>query len=108
VRIHFLSQPWASALPPSESVATWTQQVVRRLGPEHDAHVWGHRYGEEPAVARDHGVDYHFVVGNGDYRLGQLPNASVRFRPSRKPLRRGLLGWDVITDRVREIYSWSL
>jgi glycosyltransferase involved in cell wall biosynthesis len=86
VRIHFLSQPWASALPPSESIATWTQQVARRLTSEHDVHVWGHRYRHEPAFVRDQGVSYRFVVGNGDYRLGQLAGASVRFRPLRKPL----------------------
>ena len=33
VRIAFLTQPWARALPPSESVAIWTQAVATRLAP---------------------------------------------------------------------------
>jgi glycosyltransferase involved in cell wall biosynthesis len=86
MRIHFLTQPWASALPPSESIATWTQQVARRLAPDHDVVVWGRRGRKEPANTRDDGVEYRFVVGNGDYRLGQLLSHTAKRRPPQKPL----------------------
>jgi glycosyltransferase involved in cell wall biosynthesis len=85
VRIHFLTQPWASALPPSESIATWTKQIATRLASDHETTVWGHRYRHEPDHRREQGVDYRFVVGNGDYRVARLIAPFARFRPPRKP-----------------------
>ena len=86
MNVHFLTQPWASALPPSESIATWTQQVARRFSAEHEVVVWGHRARSEPPVVHDCGVEYRFVVGNGDYRFGQILNRITTKPTVRKPL----------------------
>jgi len=72
VKIHLLTQPWARALPPSESIAIWTREVGRRLAARHEVVVWSRRGRRERAQVREDGVEYRFVVGNGDYRLEQL------------------------------------
>jgi glycosyltransferase involved in cell wall biosynthesis len=69
VRIAFLSQPWARALPPSESVAIWTHEVARRLAAQHDVSVWARRHAGDEPVRKDAGVEYRTVAGRGDYRL---------------------------------------
>ena len=85
MRIHFLTQPWARALPPSESIAIWTREVGRRLADRHEVVVWARRGRHERAKIQEDGVEYRFVVGNGDYRLEQL--LTSRFDRLRSPQR---------------------
>jgi glycosyltransferase involved in cell wall biosynthesis len=86
VRVHFVNQPWASALPPSESVARWTNEVARQLAAEHEVVVWASRGRHEPATVVEGNVTYRFVVGNGDYRLLQLLRATRALRTRRRPM----------------------
>jgi spore coat protein SA len=86
VRIAFLTHPWASAIPPSESVAIWTQEVAKRLAAEHEVVVWSRRLDPERAPLRLDGVDYRFVRGRGDYRLEHTLRHFDRLRPAERPL----------------------
>src|SRR6185295_3977494 len=72
VRIAFVSQPWARALPPSESVAIWSREVGRRLAAAGDEVTIWSRFAH---AERDDGVEYRTVDAPWDWRL-------LRLRPS--------------------------
>jgi spore coat protein SA len=84
MRIAFLTQPWATAVPPSESVAIWTQEVARRLAADHDVRIWSRGPSDAPPLRLD-GVEYRFVRGRGDYRLERALRRFDRFRPVERP-----------------------
>ena len=87
MRVAFLTHPWAVALPPSESVAIWTQAVATRLASHgHDVAIWSRdREGRAAPISSD-GVDYRFVRGRGDDRLELALRRLDRFRPAGRPL----------------------
>jgi glycosyltransferase involved in cell wall biosynthesis len=72
MKLAFISQPWATALPPSESIAIGTKAIAERLAGEHESTIWGRAAGAGEAVARAEGVTYRFVSGRGDYRINRL------------------------------------
>lgn len=82
MRIGFVSQPWASALPPSESVAIWTGEVARRLAPRHDVSVLARARGSE----RREGVLYAGIEAERDWRLMKLLEPTEQLWPRRLPL----------------------
>jgi glycosyltransferase involved in cell wall biosynthesis len=84
MRIAFLTQPWATAIPPSESVAIWTQEVARRLADDHDVLIWSRGPPRAEPLRRD-GVEYRFVHGRGDYRLERALRRFDRLRPAGRP-----------------------
>jgi glycosyltransferase involved in cell wall biosynthesis len=82
VRIAFVSQPWASVLPPSESVAIWTNAVGRRLASRHDVAVLARGRGSD----RREGVLYAGIEAERDWRLMKLLGPTERVWPRRLPL----------------------
>ena len=60
LRSAFVNQPWNRASPPVDegSVAIWTFEVARALGPDACASVVSRRIPEQPAESRHDGVDY--------------------------------------------------
>jgi glycosyltransferase involved in cell wall biosynthesis len=85
MRIAFLTQPWATAVPPSESVAIWTKEVAQRLAGDHDVRVWSRGPAGAPPLLLD-GVEYRFVRGRGDYRLERALRRFDRLRPAARPV----------------------
>ncbi len=87
MRIAFLTQPWAQALPPSESVAIWTQELATRLAAAgHEVSVWSRDREGSGQLRREDGVAYRFVRGRGDHRLERALRRLDRARPVRRPL----------------------
>jgi glycosyltransferase involved in cell wall biosynthesis len=85
MKLAFVTQPWAVALPPSESVAVGTKAIAERLAGEHEPVVWSRRpEGAEGDVVEADGVEYRFVSGRGDYRVQRLAER-LPFTP-RRPL----------------------
>jgi glycosyltransferase involved in cell wall biosynthesis len=82
VRIAFVSQPWASALPPSESVAIWTNAVARRLASRHDVAVLARARESD----RHEGVVYDGIEAERDWRVMKLLRPTDRLWPRRLPL----------------------
>jgi glycosyltransferase involved in cell wall biosynthesis len=81
VRVAVISQPWASALPPSESVAIWSVEVGQRLANSDEVLLLS-RYGE-PA---EQGAFRHLPVSaDNDWRVARLLEASSRLRPRDRP-----------------------
>src|SRR5690242_1287989 len=73
MKLAFVTQPWAVALPPSESVAVGTKAIAEGLADEHAPLVWSPPpLGAAVREAHLNGVDYRFVHGRGDYRALQL------------------------------------
>src|SRR5919197_2191581 len=86
MRIAFLTHPWASAIPPSESVAISTKELAKRLARSHEVVVWSRSFeGPRPPLRRD-GVEYRFLRGRGDYRLERALRRFDRLRPADRPL----------------------
>jgi glycosyltransferase involved in cell wall biosynthesis len=81
VRVAIVSQPWAAVLPPSESLAIWTDEVGRRLVPRDDVLILS-RY--DGPLERD-GVRYLPVPSERDWRELKLLEAAARLRPRRRP-----------------------
>src|SRR4051812_22257954 len=84
MRIAYLTQPWAAAIPPSESIAIWTQEVARRLAGQHEVQIWSRFRGETPMQVD--GVEYRFVDARGDFRLERALRRADRLRPAGRPL----------------------
>jgi glycosyltransferase involved in cell wall biosynthesis len=91
VRIAFLTQPWATALPPSESVAIWTEAIATRLAADHDVVIWSRDREGNAAPLQLNGIEYRFVRGRGDFRLERALRPFDRLRPARRPLFASLL-----------------
>jgi glycosyltransferase involved in cell wall biosynthesis len=87
VKIAFVTQPWARALPPSESLAIGTKEIAERLGDGYEPVIWSQRPSDvEGTPVRLNGVEYRFVTARGDDFALRL---TERFRPafrSRRPL----------------------
>ena len=77
-----VSQPWAAVLPPSESLAIWTNEVGRRLAPAHEV-IAISRF--DSPVERD-GVRYLPVPSEADWREVKALEALARPRPRRRPV----------------------
>jgi glycosyltransferase involved in cell wall biosynthesis len=86
MRIAFITHPWASAIPPSESVAIWTQEIAKRLATEHEVTIWSRSRDVERPPLREDGVEYRFVRGRGDFRLERALRRFDRLRPASRPL----------------------
>ena len=70
MKLAFVTQPWATAVPPSESIAIGTQAIAERLADEHEPVIWSRRpEGSDGSPRSQRGVEYRFVSGRGDYRL---------------------------------------
>jgi glycosyltransferase involved in cell wall biosynthesis len=82
-RVGFVSQPWASVEPPSESVAIWTREVARRLPPATRPLVYARHL--EGASEAD-GVGLRPLGAESDWRLLRLLEPTARLRPRRRPL----------------------
>jgi spore coat protein SA len=82
VRIAYVSQPWASVLPPSESVAIWTLAVGRRLAARHEVAVLARGRGSE----RRQGVTHVGLEAERDWRIMKLLDPTGRLWPRRLPL----------------------
>ena len=69
MRVAFVSQPWAGALPPSESIAIWNQSIARLLaaGGEHPR-IYASAAVRAPGRQLDEGVDYRFISATPDWR----------------------------------------
>ena len=87
MHVAFVTQPWARALPPSESVAIWTEAVATRLASRgHEVRIWSRdREGTGEPLAVD-GVQYRYVRARGDDRLELALRRLDRLRPPRRPL----------------------
>ncbi len=64
----FVSQPWASLLPPSESVAIGTREVARRLAAEARVVVYARGSGDAVQVEHEDGVEFRLVPAERDWR----------------------------------------
>ena len=82
MKLAIASQPWASVLPPSESLAIWTNEVGRRLARDNEVIAISRAGG--PAE-RD-GVRYLPVPSEADWRELKLLEAAARVRPRRRPV----------------------
>ena len=82
MKVAIASQPWASVLPPSESLAIWTNEVGRRLARDNEVIAISRAGG--PAE-RD-GVRYLPVPSEADWRELKLLEAAARVRPRRRPV----------------------
>jgi glycosyltransferase involved in cell wall biosynthesis len=89
--IAFVSQPWARALPPSESVAIWTREVARRLAGEVDVVVYARGVRRAVEVERAQGVEYRLVAAELDWRFMKAVAPLRRVRPARRPFFAGYL-----------------
>jgi spore coat protein SA len=89
--IAFVSQPWARALPPSESVAIWTREVARRLACEVDVVVYARGGSRGVQVEREDGVEYRLVPAELDWRAMKAAAPLRRLRPARRPFFAGYL-----------------
>jgi glycosyltransferase involved in cell wall biosynthesis len=86
VKLGFVTQPWAVALPPSESVAVGTKAIAEGLADEHEPVVWSPPPpGAGAGEARLNGVEYRFVRGRGDYRALRLLERAAPLFPTRRP-----------------------
>jgi hypothetical protein len=45
MKLAFISQPWATALPPSESIVIGTKAIAERLVGEHEPTIWARAAG---------------------------------------------------------------
>lgn len=81
MRIAVISQPWASVVPPSESVAIWSVEVGRRLA-RTDRVLLLSRYGD---AIQEGGFSHLPVAAEGDWRIAKLLQAGSRLRPARRP-----------------------
>ena len=73
MKLGFVTQPWAIALPPSESIAIGTKAIAERLADGHQPLIWS----PPPPGASEgrccaDGVEYRFVSGRGDYRIQRI------------------------------------
>ena len=84
MKVAFVSQPWASVRPPSESLAIWTVEVARRLASECEITVYAR--GDPADSGPDDGVDYRFVRATNDWRLLGVLEPTRRRWPRRRPL----------------------
>ena len=82
MKVAIVSQPWAAVLPPSESLAIWTNEVGRRLAPRDDVVVLSRGAGP---VERD-GMCYLPVPSEADWRELKVLEAAARLRPRRRPV----------------------
>ena len=83
--VAFVSQPWARALPPSESVAIWTREVARRLSSEVDVVVYGRGGRRALEIEREDGVQYRLVPAELDWRAMKLAAPLRRLRQPGRP-----------------------
>jgi spore coat protein SA len=81
VRVAIISQPWASVLPPSESVAIWSVEVGSRLARSDEVLLLS-RYGDP---VEQHGFRHVPVAAEHDWRVVKLLEASSRLRPRGRP-----------------------
>ena len=82
MRLAIISQPWASVVPPSESVAIWSAEMGTRLARTDDVLIVS-RYGDE--LRRD-GFRPARVEANGDWRVLRVLEAASTLRPRRRPV----------------------
>lgn len=81
-----MTQPWAVALPPSESVAIWTHEVGRRLAARgHDVVVYANGHGASETDLHADGVEYRLLPTVLDWRLLKLLEPLARRRGSNRP-----------------------
>ena len=86
MKLGFVTQPWAVALPPSESVAIGTKAIAEGLADEHEPVVWSPPPpGAGAGQQRVNGVEYRFVRGRGDYRALRLLERAAPLFPRRRP-----------------------
>jgi spore coat protein SA len=86
VKLAFVTQPWAVALPPSESVAVGTKAIAEGLAGDHEPVIWSPPPpGSDTREARLNGVEYRFVHGRGDYRAQRLLERLRPLFPARRP-----------------------
>jgi len=84
--VAFLEQPWAAALPPSESVAIGVREVARRLARRGLRVVVLARGGVDGVEARDEdGVEYRLVPAELDWRAMRLATPMRWLATSRRP-----------------------
>ena len=86
MKLGFVTQPWALALPPSESIAIGTRAIAERLADEHEPLIWSPPPpGGSERGSSVNGVEYRFVSGRGDYRLARVTERLPLFS-ERRPL----------------------
>ena len=87
MHVAFLTQPWARALPPSESVAIWAEAVATRLASRgHAVTIWSRDRDGDGEPLEHGGVVFRFVRARGDDRLELALRRLDRLRPPRRPL----------------------
>jgi spore coat protein SA len=86
VKIAFVSQPWAAALPPSESVSIWNREVARRLGGDHEVVIYGRGAERGVEVEEIDGVEYRRVAAELDWRLLKATRPLTRLRSAGRPM----------------------
>ena len=101
LRVAFVSQPWAQALPPSESAAIWTREVARRLANRADVVVYGRGSERGVRVESDEGVEYRLLPAELDWRLMKAATPLRIRRPARRPFFSGyLFSSDPVTSPI--------
>src|SRR4051812_34578061 len=79
--VAFVEQPWARALPPSESVAIGIREVARRVAPHARVVVFA-RSGTDAAETREEqGVEYRLVAAELDWRAMKAATPVRRLAP---------------------------
>ena len=81
----FVSQPWASLLPPSESVAIGTREVARRLATEARVVVYARGAGNEVEVEHEDGVEFRLVPAELDWRAMKAATPARWLATRRRP-----------------------
>ena len=99
-RLALVEQPWARAVPPSESVAIWILEVGRRLAREHDVWVYGSRGGGDQPLERHHGATFRLFSALGDWRLQRMLSVTGPAWPARRPYFSSLSSWSGYASKV--------
>lgn len=88
MRVAFVSQPWATPIPPSESIAIWINEVAHRLAasPEVSAvRVYAVGGNDPPRPAAHDGVEYRYVRQTHPWLRAKARELAGRLRRSRRP-----------------------
>ena len=74
MKIAFVNQPWNKVALPvqSGSIAIWTYEVARRLGPAFDVIVYGRRVEGDEETERDNGVEYRRIPISQDVFIQKI------------------------------------
>jgi spore coat protein SA len=84
--VAFVEQPWAAALPPSESVAIGIREVARRIARQGPRAVVIARGGADGVETReDDGVEYRLVPAELDWRAMKAASPVRWLSPARRP-----------------------